>query len=125
LEIKLQQKLCLSWLPVIIEVIFIMLRIVQVNPILLSLPAAVRIATILNQKIVINPKHIEATMSAHPPHVAEVECGAEIVDPKVPLELSTDRDQLEAKIIVFGLAMGLQRLILEPIHDVNGELVHG
>jgi hypothetical protein len=59
-----------------------------------------------------------------PPHVAKVEyCGGQD-----PLELSIDRRVvLEAKIIVFGLTMGLQRLILEPnIHDViNAELVQG
>jgi hypothetical protein len=58
-----------------------------------------------------------------PPHVAKVECGGG----QDPLERhSIDcRDVLEAKIIVFGLTMGLLSLIREPIHDVNAELVQG
>jgi len=48
---------------------------------------------------------VEGQMSTLPRQVAEVECGAKKVACKTPIVVGMGRDQVEAKIIVFGLAM--------------------
>jgi hypothetical protein len=88
-----------------LEFILVAIEIEQVNSIILSLPIATTMGTILKEKSVANPEDIEGPMSTHPRQVAEEECGLPKVDAKTPLELIIDRNMLGAKIIVSGLTM--------------------
>jgi hypothetical protein len=61
--------------------------------------------TIRFEKMFIIVEDVEGQMSTLPRQVAEVECGAKKVACKTPVVLGMSRDQVEAKITVFGLAM--------------------
>jgi hypothetical protein len=61
--------------------------------------------TIRFEKIFIILEDVKGQMSTLPRQVAEVECGAKKVACKTPIVVGMGRDQVEAKIIVFGLAM--------------------
>ncbi|XVF81124.1 hypothetical protein PTKIN_Ptkin15bG0131200 [Pterospermum kingtungense] len=101
-----------------------MLKGVQIYSIFLCSPAAAVTTTIVDE-FVVHPKDFEVLFPTFPPHMA-VEFGPrEEIGFERPLNLAVDRDVVEAKIIVFGLAMSFECVVCaEPIDDMNLTPIH-